>query len=130
MAETIKVLLSWAVFLSHYPAPDKPPRVEFKPHSFFVKQVCSNKPCNVLGWYNDQGIVYLDERIQNPKDAIAQSIWVHEFVHYLQHRSEKFNSDLCADRLSREREAYTIQREYVIQAHGKAAFIRSSPRQC
>lgn len=130
MAETISALLSWAVLLSAYPSPEQEPRVEFRPHSFFVANACANKPCKALGWYDDQGIVYLDERLRNDDSAVGRSIWVHEFVHYLQHVSGQYDTEKCADQVRREREAYAIQREYIVRAHGKAPFIRAKLFRC
>lgn len=130
MTEIIATLLKWAVVLSPYSAPDLPPQVEFKPHGFFVENACDNKPCNVLGWYNDNGIVYFDERIKNAETPYQRSIWVHEFVHYLQHRNGNFDSEKCRDRLIREREAYIIQREYMVQVHGKTGFLRPRLKGC
>lgn len=40
------ILLSWAVFLSDYPAPDEVPTLLFKPHEFFVQRVCAGRKCN------------------------------------------------------------------------------------
>jgi Zn-dependent peptidase ImmA (M78 family) len=130
MTEMISALLSWAVMLSVYPAPERLPQVEFKPHSFFVANACANVHCNVLGWYNDRGIVYLDERLRSDDSAFGLSVWVHEFVHYLQHQSGRYDSDNCSDQARREREAYAIQREYIIRAHGKAPFIRAKLYRC
>ena len=130
MLDIIPALLNWAVLLSNYPSPDSAPQVEFKPHRFFVENVCAGRPCNVLGWYNDQGVVYIDERIKEAETAYERSIWVHELVHYLQHINGNFDTENCKDRMAREREAYIVQREYVIRAHGKAAFFRPQLRGC
>lgn len=129
MNELVSALLSWAVTLSSYPNPEMPPRVEFKAHRFFVEKACKNKECKAFGWYNDEGVVYLDERIRDPQSTEASSIWVHEFVHYLQHRSGKFNSTSCPDQMTREREAYAVQRKFMA-AHGDVAYIRVRYNRC
>jgi hypothetical protein len=118
MNNWVSVLLGWAVVLSDYPAPAAAPRVEFKPHAFFVEHACLGRPCKALGWYNDDGVVYLDERLQQPDTPEARGIWVHEMVHYLQHLSGKYRSGSCDERLAREREAYRIQSLYLAAAHG------------
>lgn len=122
MSDIVSTLLNWAVVLSTYPPPDLPPRIEFKPHDFFVENVCVNKACKVLGWYNDQGTVYFDERLKDARTAHERSIWVHEFVHYLQHVHGHFDTHDCVDRLTREKEAYIVQRAYMIRVHGIAAY--------
>ena len=130
MSETISALLSWAVLLSVYPTPEQLPQVEFRPHSFFVANACADKRCNAFGWYDDHGIVYLDERLRQDESAVGLSIWVHEFVHYLQHMSGRYDSQSCTDQVRREREAYAVQREYIVRAHGKAPFIRARVFHC
>ena len=127
--DAITILLSWAVQLSGYPPPNVPPLVEFKPHSFFVANACGGQECNAVGWYNDERIVYIDERLRYEDTMFARSLMVHELVHYLQHLSGRFDSTSCEDSVRREREAYAIQREYV-QSHGEVSFIRMHPRVC
>lgn len=122
--KTIALLLGWAVQLSSYPMPDTPPAVEYRPSSFFIEQVCQSEKCRILGWYNHAGIVYIDDRLRGREDKFVNSLLVHEFVHYLQDKSRKFNNSDCSDHVRREREAYAIQREYVARAYGEAAFIR------
>ena len=119
VADSIAVLLGWAVHLSAYPKPEKPPRVQFKPHSFFTANACSGRECKAVGWYNDKGIVYIDERLRNAESMFARSLFVHEFVHYLQDLSGNFDSNSCPDIVMREREAYAVQRDYVVTAHGQ-----------
>ena len=126
----VPILLSWAVNISGYPAPDKPPLIQFQPHSFFVEHVCAGQECTAVGWYNDQGIVYIDKKYQHDDGTFSTSLIVHEFTHYLQHLSGKFDSHSCTDSLTREREAYRVQNEYIVT--GKASFstIRPAPTTC
>jgi len=112
--ELIKILLAWAVFLSQYdkaPVPD----VEEKPHSYFVKEVCGGKECNVYGWYN-KGTIYLDKRLN---ESASEEIAVHEIVHYLQDVSNKWDESSCKDRNLREKEAYLVQTKYSIEVMSK-----------
>lgn len=116
----VGILLAWAVYLSGYP--DAPlPAIQYKPHSFFVENACHSE-CNVLGWYNDTGTVYIDDRYSE-LDEFGQSLLVHEFVHYLQDQHGEF-SDSCEDYLKREREAYRVQAAFLL-AHG--SIKRASP---
>ncbi len=130
MTEMVKALLSWAVMASHYPQPAEPPRVEFKPHAFFVENACLGRPCNALGWYDDQGVVYLDERIRNADTPASRGIWIHEFVHYLQHKSGKYVTQECRDQVAREKEAYAIQNQYLARTYGFAPFLRLKFKAC
>jgi hypothetical protein len=130
MTEMIAVLLSWAVTLSGYAEPDKPPELEYKTHAFFIDRACGGQACKAVGWYNDAGVVYLDQRLRGKDDVFIRSLIVHEFVHYLQHLSGKFDSHSCADQIQREREAYAIQRTYVAEAHGQPQFQLMRPPLC
>ncbi len=107
----LAIFLSWAVDLSPYPAPDAPPIIETRPHAFFVNNVCGGVECNVVGWYNDEGVIYLDETLSESRDYII----VHELVHYLQDLSGDFESNSCADSVFREREAYGVQTRYMVE---------------
>lgn len=130
MTPLIAPLLSWAVMLSGYAEPAKPPTLEYRPHTFFVEEACGGDECSAVGWYNDAGVVYLDERLRRANDVFVRSLVVHEFVHYLQHLSGKFDSLSCADQIIREREAYAVQRIYVAEAHGQPQFQLMRPPLC
>ena len=115
LSETMLTLLSWAVQLSSYDAPAQPPQVQFRPHSFFVENVCGERDCQVAGWYDDNNIIYIDQRYREIKTVEVQSLLVHEFVHYLQHQSRRFDSDNCDDSHRREREALAVQNDYLLR---------------
>lgn len=119
-AHLIAVLLSWTVSLTNYPHPDKPPVIEYRPHSFFVEHACGgNEKCRVGGWYDNKGIVYIDERVMGQEDPVTRSLYVHEFTHYLQDLSGKFDNSNCEDQQKREREAYSVQRRYINKIAGR-----------
>ena len=130
LVASLQLLLSWAVHLSQYSAPEQPPAVHFEPHSFFVEHVCGGKECRAVGWYNDQGIIYIDEKYQHEDSRFAASLLVHEMVHYLQHLSGNYDSHSCEDSVAREREAYYIQNEYILQAHASFDLIHPAPTSC
>ncbi len=101
----IVVLLSWASHLSGYPMPAEPPEIQFKSHEWFVEHACPKMDdCNVLAWYNDEGIVYIDESL-DIDSGYTTSVLVHEFVHAMQ--------DPDMEPCEREREAYAVQNAYV-----------------
>ncbi len=108
-------LLNWAAYLSGYKTNGDNPKLQFKPHQFFVDNACyGNDKCRVVGWYNDQGIVYIDKKLDALNSRFERSLVVHEFVHYLQHISGKFKTGTCEEFIQREREAYTAQRDFIM----------------
>ena len=116
MNEVYAILLSWAAHLSGYPMPADidMPEIQFEQHAFFVQNACYGKECNVIGWYNDTGVVYIDEEYKTV-DGFNGSIVVHEFVHFLQDESGTFGSS-CDDFIAREHEAYAVQNQYLMEA--------------
>jgi len=126
----LPILLSWSSYLSGYPVPHEPPEVRFEQHSFFVERVCGGHECTVVGWYNDADTVYVDERYRNVESGFAASLIVHEFTHYLQHKSGNFESLSCNDSIVREREAYYVQNRYIIEALARIDTVRPAPTNC
>jgi hypothetical protein len=49
-AQLLKILLSWAVTLSSYPATEQLPGVEYISESYFHEHACGGKPCSILAW--------------------------------------------------------------------------------
>lgn len=128
LEKDITQLLNWAVHLSRYPQPEALPTVKFVEHDFLELNACLGKKCNVLGWYNDQDIVYIDKRIGALDSLMARSIMVHELIHYLQDISGNY-SDNCAQQVMREHEAYEIQRKY-FYAYGALSPVRIHAMYC
>ncbi len=130
LQEILLILLSWASHLSGYPAAADPPEVRFEPHEFFVENVCGGKECKVVGWYNDSDVVYIDEQYLSVQSGFASSLIVHEFTHFLQHKSQAFQSQSCEDSVSREREAYYVQNLYIIEALASTNMIMPGTTAC
>ncbi len=126
----LTILLRWASYLSGYPLPPDPPEVRFEQHMFFVENVCGGTECNVVGWYNDAHVIYIDEQYRNVESGFATSLVVHEFTHYLQHKSGAFESLSCEDSIAREREAYDVQNRYIIEALASINTILPGPTTC
>ena len=132
------VLLSWASHLSGYPMPSEPevPEVRFEPHSFFVEHVCGGRECNVGRWYNGADVVYIDNQYDCPeeqtvrKQAFVAGLVVHEFTHYLQDKSGRFDTLDCEDSRQREREAYYVQNRYIVEALARIDTIYPGPTIC
>lgn len=125
MDDLFAVLLSWAVTLSGYPAPSQAPEVVRVPHAFFVEKACGGRECKVYGWYAGGKKIYLDERMDPQEKLLASSVVVHEMVHYLQGLSRNGGAPAkgaafgelpsCADAIDMEREAYGVQREFLLR---------------
>jgi hypothetical protein len=125
MTDLYASLLSWAVTLSGYPAPAEPPAVVIEPHAYFVEHACQGQPCKVLGWYAGGRNVYVDESLDAETSLFASSIVVHEMVHYLQGVARGDDAlaagaafsvaPSCEQSVSWEREAYAVQREYILR---------------
>ena len=109
------VLLSWAVFLSGYPAPSVLPIIQYESHEYFVENVCGGRECRVIGFYADAGIIYIDELHKDDTSLV-----VHELTHFLQDK----DMEPCA----REREAYHVQQQYIIQVLASVRVI--VPKAC
>lgn len=119
-AKLLAVLLSWTVHLSSYPHPGETPEIIFKSHPFFVDTACNgNEKCDVVAWYNDEGSIFLDNRLEGNTDAFTRSVVVHELVHYLQDISGKYSEMDCDLYAKREREAYSVQKQYLNTIAGK-----------
>ena len=101
-----------------------------RPHTFFVQRVCGGKECTAVGWYDDREIVYIDEKYHDQESGFAASLLVHELTHYLQHQSGRFDSLSCTDSVAREREAYRVQNDYILQAQASFNLIRPAPTSC
>jgi hypothetical protein len=117
MDELLTVLLSWSVSLSGYPRPNTPPEIVMAPHSYLVAEACGGHECQVLGWYPRGQKIFLDDRLDPLNSLYASSIVVHEIVHFLQQQSGRFEQNVdCASTLEREREAYAVQREFLVRS--------------
>ena len=129
-AKLLMVLLSWTVNLSSYPHPGVTPELSYKPHQFFVEQACNGyERCKAVAWYDDSGIIYLDERMKDNTDAFTRSVVVHELVHYLQDLSGEYEEMDCDLHAKREREAYSVQKQYLNRIAGifTSMFINVPP---
>ena len=123
-AQLLAVLLSWTVSLSSYTHPGTPPEIVFKNHDFFVAEACGgNSRCEAVAWYNNDGTIFLDERLRGHTDAYTRSVVVHELAHYLQDLSGDYSEMDCNLHAKREREAYSIQRQYLNKIAGRFTAI-------
>jgi hypothetical protein len=116
MNELYAILFSWAISISGHSAPADNPEVVMVPHGYLVHSACADRECKVLGWFPPGETIYLDERLDPNESMYASSILVHEFVHYLQQESGRFEDKYsCETVLAMEREAYAVQREFLVR---------------
>lgn len=116
MTELYAILMSWAITLSGYSAPANQPEIVMVPHSYLVDAACAGRECKVLGWFPPGETIYLDNRLDAKESVYASSILVHEFVHFLQQQSGRLGAKYsCETALAMEREAYGVQREFLLR---------------
>jgi hypothetical protein len=128
MKEWVLYVMTWASQLSGYPFPDSLPSVQWKSERWFSHRVCNDRiPCPVFGLYEDRDVVFLRKDLtDSAKDHIA----VHEFVHYLQHESGRFDLNSCFDTDKREQEAFRVQSRFVAEVQGGFAKYMISHLHC
>ncbi len=117
MDELFAILMSWAAALSGYSRPATQPEIVMVPHSYLVAEACGGRECKVLGWYPPGQKIFLDDRLDPVASLYASSIVVHEMVHLLQQQSGRFEEGYsCDSAIRREREAYAVQREFLLRS--------------
>lgn len=116
MNELFAVLMSWAATLSGLPPPDTLPEVRTVSHRFLVDAACHGRECKVMGWFPPGERIYLDQRLDPENNLLASSVVVHEMVHYLQYLQRGRSAQLdCHQIIELERQAYGVQREYLLR---------------
>lgn len=118
MNDLLAALMSWAVHLSGYPAPDHLPEVVLVSHAELVHAACADHECKVQGWFPPGERIYLDQRLAPLDSTYSSAVVVHEMVHYLQQRSGHFmrtrNTADCDQVMAMEHEAYQAQRDFFV----------------
>jgi hypothetical protein len=133
LIDATTVLLSWIKARTPYdPAMIdrmQAPRVKIRSRAFFEQIAChgSKRECHRIAWYNGGRTIYLRDDI-DPSSIDAAGILLHELVHYVQERSDTFHEENQCNRFKREREAYDLQKDYLIENGDYPTFaIRLSP---
>lgn len=115
LAQLAAKLLAAIASLTDYAVPAEPPRIALVPHAQLERMACG-EPCRVYGWFPPGETIYLDQRLDLRHDPGAQSILLHELVHYVQQKSGTFPAgDGCERWLAREWEAYDIQLRWLAE---------------
>lgn len=116
--DLLNALFSATVMLAGYPENVLPPPsvVRVGQQHFVITSCCGvSLNCKVLGNYRGGRVVFIHEKL-DLNNVIAQSVLVHEYVHYLQIQFGKPHKT-CRDRVNLELEAYEIQRKF-LSNHG------------
>lgn len=101
-------LLIFVVSATGYHGAPVAPEVVPVARPVLEQRVCG-KLCPVFALFDpDQGIL-VDDKLDLPHNHAAQSVLLHELVHYLQWRATGRSAATCDEWLAREREAYRIQ---------------------
>jgi hypothetical protein len=133
LSESTTVLLSWIKARAPYdPALIdglQSPRVKIRSHAFFEKIAChgSKTGCHRIAWYNGGDTIFLRDDIDLAR-LEGTGILLHEVVHYVQEKSDRFVEENQCNRFRREREAYDLQKTYLIENGNYPTFaVRLSP---
>jgi hypothetical protein len=133
LAESTRVMLSWIKARASYdPAMIdalQAPKVKIRSQQFFEQFACrgGKRDCHRIAWYNGDNTIYLRDDI-DPSSVEGAGFLLHEVVHYVQERSDKFLEMNECDRFRREKEAYDLQKIYLIEYGNYPTFaVRLSP---
>ncbi|MBT4769214.1 MAG: hypothetical protein HOO00_01625 [Rhodospirillaceae bacterium] len=118
MTQLVAGLFVWINLYTGYDIPDQVPEIIFIDHQQLEAMACEG-PCPVLGFYDPARIIYLDNNLRPDSNLCAQSVLVHELIHFVQRESGQFSrySAYSAWRL-REREAHHFQKVF-LGYHGR-----------
>lgn len=115
LVQLVAKLLAAVASLTDYAVPADPPAIALVPHARLELMACG-QPCRVYGWFPPGETIYLDQRLDLRHDPGAQSILLHELVHYVQQKSGTFPAEGdCRSWLAREWEAYDVQLRWLAQ---------------
>lgn len=129
MDDWFRSLVVFAAQMGGYEVPADQPEILSVTVEWMSNRACPKHPanCPVLGLYDDKDVIYLrDDLTDTARDHVA----VHEIVHWLQHRSHKFNLKSCIDIVDREREAYHVQNLYIWQVQNGLNAMHVPPMIC
>ena len=133
LIESTSVMMSWIKARADYdPAMIdalQPPKVKIRSRAFFERMACqgSKRECHRIAWYNGGDTIFLRDDIDSASIEGAAFL-LHEIVHYVQEKSDKFIKVSECNRFRREKEAYDLQKIYLIEYGSYPTFaMRLSP---
>ena len=118
MTELFSSLLLWATTLTGYQHPLEVPQIVALDPVEISETLCDGKFCTAVAYYDETTkTIYYDERIDLKKEHGGRSFIVHEMVHYIQDKMGKLVTaqQNCESRIELEREAYRVQRYFLVE---------------
>jgi len=108
-------LLTWISAHTTYSMPADTPVVAVVPHAY-LEQLACGESCEALGVYPDGNVIYVDASLHLETNICAQSVLLHELVHYDQDKTGRYLNQppMIRPRL-REREAYAVQKMFLAE---------------
>lgn len=127
MKAIVVSMLAWISAHTNYPMPAETPMIAVVPHDYLERIACK-EDCDVLGIYADSGVIYLDNSLAIETNICAQSVLLHELVHYDQEQNERFmNLHPIIRWKMREHEAHEVQKLYLSE-YGRSVDFGSNFR--
>lgn len=127
---TLSLLWIWMIEHSPYEAPVTCPRIEFRSAADFSEDICQSDAdhCAVGGYYRDgTGTIILRADHRHLDDIRTRALLIHELTHYFQDQSGRWQDKNCRNWILREREAYDVQRHFLIDNNGNPFGIGVHP---
>lgn len=127
LIESTAVMLSWIKARGAYdPAMIDAllsPKVKIRSRAFFDRMACrgSKRECHRIAWYNGGDTIFLRDDV-DLSSIEGAGFLLHEVVHYVQERSDRFLEVNECNRYRREREAYDFQKAYLIESGSYPTF--------
>ncbi len=118
MNELFSSLLLWATTLTGYQYPLELPQIIALDPTEITETLCDGKFCTAVAYYDEKTkTIYYDNRIDLKKEHGGRSFVVHEMVHYIQDKMGKLVTaqQSCELRIELEREAYRVQRYFLVE---------------
>ncbi|MGI9506193.1 MAG: hypothetical protein ACR2RE_24400 [Geminicoccaceae bacterium] len=115
---------------SPYETPATCPRIEFRSATSFSADICQSDAhhCAVGGYYRDgSGTIILRADPGDLDDVRVRALLIHELTHYFQDQSGHWQEKSCRNWMSREREAYDVQRQFLVDSNGSPFGIGVHP---
>jgi hypothetical protein len=120
LLELARNLLLFIASASQQPAPQTLPAIQVLPVAEIQRLVCEG-PCTLKAFYTPERGVIVSDQLDFAKNIMAQSILLHELVHYVQKSRGAFDATGldCGAWYDQELEAYEIQNAYLRRFGGQ-----------
>lgn len=120
MDELVNSLLVWAITLTGYAEPTSIPKLESVSKQTLARTLCEGKLCTAVAYYDAaKQTIYYDQTLNLTTSNHSRSFILHELVHHLQYQAKKVDANTadCKMRIQLEKEAYRVQRYFLLEHH-------------